>query len=471
MCDFLSVLQNPILNCDSYKISHYKQYPSDTEYLYSYIESRGGRWQHTLFFGLQMFIKEYLLRPITAEMIDEAEKFSLAHIGMFNREDWEYILNEHGGYLPVLIKAPPEGSLIPTSNVLVDVINTDPKVPWITNYIETALQRAVWAPTTVATKSFKCKQIIRDFLKVTSEKLDVCLPFALHDFGARGTSSNESAALLGAAHLVNFMGSDTIAGVRAAMHYYDAEMPAFSVAASEHSTITSWGDELRAFENMIDKFGKPGVIFSCVSDSYDIYNAVENLWPSLKEKLINSGAKLVVRPDSGNPVAVVTSVTKRLMDKFGFERNSLGFDCLPPYIGVIQGDGIDERPLFDILQECKNQRISAQNVVFGMGSGLLQHFNRDTLKFAMKCSAIKRNGGWFDVFKDPITDPGKRSKKGVLALVKTPTGFETRRASEELKSDQEMFFFRPVYSKTKGSPVYASFSTFKEIRERAESYL
>ena len=306
---------NIILNTDSYKSSHYLQYPPKSEYVSSYIEARGGEYSKTLFFGLQAFIKAYLLRPITQENIDEANAIITAHGLPFNQEGWQYILEEHNGYLPIEISAVKEGALIPLKSPLVQVVNTDPKVPWLTSYMETALLRAIWFPTTVATLSYSIKEIIRDYLEQTSDNVEAQLPFKLHDFGARGTSSEESAMLGGMAHLVNFQGTDTLSGIIGARRYYGADMAGFSIPASEHSTMTSWQKEgeVDAYANMVKQFGEEGKIFAVVSDAYDIYNAVSNIWgKELKEQVKSSGATLVIRPDSGEPKAMVLEVMKRV---------------------------------------------------------------------------------------------------------------------------------------------------------------
>ena len=410
--------QSILLNTDSYKASMFVQYPENTETVFSYIESRGGKYNETVFFGLQAFIKEYLLEPITMADIDEAEAVWSAHGEPFNREGWEYIVNWHNGFLPIRIKAAPEGTVIPTHNIMVSVENTDPKCFWLTTYLETALLRAIWYPVTVATNSREIKKVITKFMVETGGDL-AGLNFKLHDFGARGASSNESAMIGGMAHLVNFMGTDTIAAVVGAKRYYNEPVAAFSIPAAEHSTITSWGreNEAKAYANMLKQFAKKGSILAVVSDSYDIFNAVENLWGGeLREEVINSGATLVVRPDSGDPVEVVTKVVKLLDSKFGSTVNAKGYKLLN-HVRVIQGDGINIDSVTAILESLKSNGFCADNVAFGMGGALLQAPQRDDQKFAMKCSAALINGEWVDVYKDPITDHGKRSKKGRLGLV------------------------------------------------------
>jgi nicotinamide phosphoribosyltransferase len=414
--------KNIILNTDSYKASQWVQYPPNTTSVSSYIEARGGEFEETVFFGLQMFIKEYLTTPITTEMIDEAEWFLKAHGEPFNRSGWEYIVNQHKGRLPIRISAVPEGTVVPTSNVLCQVENTDPLCFWLTSYIETALLRGIWYATTVATKSRETKKVIQQYLVDTADEDALGgLPFKLHDFGARGVSSYESAGIGGAAHLVNFMGTDTMTGALFAMKYYnETEVPGFSVPASEHSTITSWmkEGELDAYRNMFKQFGGEYPIVSVVSDSYDIYNAVENMWGGeLKDMVEQSGSMLVVRPDSGEPAEVVVKVALLLDATFGSTVNSKGYKVLNN-VRILQGDGLNNIGDFvKILAKLKGYNFSTDNVVFGQGGGLLQQVNRDTCKFAMKCSSITVDGEQRDVYKDPITDSGKRSKKGRLALV------------------------------------------------------
>ncbi len=420
---------NIILNVDSYKTSHYLQYPPGTQTVSSYIESRGGEYQHSLFFGLQMFIKQYLCTPFTQNDIDEAEAILTAHGVPFNRDGWQYILKAHSGYLPIEITAVPEGSIVPVGNVLVQVQNTDPACAWLTSYVETALLRAVWYPTTIATRSRHCRDIIQRALEKTADNLDG-LPFKLHDFGARGTSSLETAAIGGAAHLLNFMGTDTISGIMALRQYYGADMPGFSIPASEHSTITCWGREREgdAYANMLDQFSGDGKVLAVVSDSYDLWHAIDQLWGDrLKQRVIDNGGTVVVRPDSGDPVDIVCQTIHKLMARFGYTTNSKGFHVLPDYIRVIQGDGVSPAMIQSILTVMKMQRLSADNITFGMGAELLQKVNRDNLKFAMKASAIRINSRWHDVWKDPVTDSGKRSKRGRLALIDSPTGLLTVR--------------------------------------------
>jgi nicotinamide phosphoribosyltransferase len=412
----MKLAKNILLNTDSYKVSMFKQYPAGTTGVYSYIESRGGVYDFTLMFGLQAFIKEYLLEPITQADIDVADEILTAHGEPFNREGWQYILDQHQGFLPLVIRAVPEGTVVPVSNVLATVENTDPKCFWLTTYLETALLRAVWYGTTVATQSKAIKKVIQHYLEMTGDPSTIS--FKLHDFGARGVSSLESAGIGGASHLVNFMGTDTITGLLYAREYYNAGIAGFSIPAAEHSTITSWGraGEVDAYRNMLKQFGREGSILAVVSDSYDIFNAASKLWgEELKEEVIASGATLVIRPDSGDPETVCAKLVEILGQKFGYTTNDKGYKVLNT-VRLIQGDGVNERTIRNILGRFQAFGWSADNIAFGMGGALLQIVDRDTQRFAMKCSSIQVNGEWIDVQKDPITDSGKRSKAGRVKL-------------------------------------------------------
>jgi nicotinamide phosphoribosyltransferase len=412
----MKLAKNILLNTDSYKTSMFKQYPAGTTGVYSYIESRGGVYDTTVFFGLQAFIKEYLLDPITQADIDVADEILTAHGEPFNREGWEYILRVHNGFLPVVIRAVPEGSVVPVKNVLATIENTDPECFWLTTYLETALLRAVWYPTTVATQSKSIKRVIQHYLEMTGDPTTI--DFKLHDFGARGVSSLESAGIGGASHLVNFMGTDTLSGILFAREYYNAGIAGFSIPAAEHSTITSWGreNEVKAYDNMLTNFAKPGTILAVVSDSYDIYNAASNLWgEELRQKVIDSGATVVIRPDSGDPDTVCRKLVQILGEKFGYTTNAKGYKVLNN-VRLIQGDGVNEHTIRMILGGFQAYGWSADNIAFGMGGALLQILDRDTQKFAMKCSSAEVNGKWIDVQKDPITDSGKKSKAGRVTL-------------------------------------------------------
>ena len=421
-----SSFDNLIINTDNYKHCHYSLYPKGTEYVSSYIESRGGIYPSTMFVGLQAFIRDYLMRPITLEDIDEAEATEREQGMHFNRENWMGILNDHGGYLPVEIEAVPEGTVLPPRNVLVQLINTDPKYFWATSFFETALLRAVWYPTTIGTLSWLCKQIIREALDQTSDHPEI-LRFMLHDYGARGVSSQQSAALGGLAHLVNFNQSDTVPGILAAKKWYNAVDPSNSGPNSEHAGFCAWGreNEVDAMRNMLEMYRENGVAL-LLTDTYDHEHAVKNIiGKELKEEIENFPGLVGARPDSGDPVQVTSETTEWLMDAFGYTTNSKGYKVLPDYIRVVQGDGIVIDSLREIYIELERRGLAADNAVFGMGGGLLQHVNRDTMNFGQKANAVRVNGEWIDIYKQPTGDSMKVSKAGRLALKYENGTYET----------------------------------------------
>lgn len=418
--------KNIILQTDSYKASHFLQYPPNTEQVFSYIEPRkGGQFNSIVNFGLQAYLIDYLKNPITREQMEEARDVIMSSGLPFNDAGWLHILNKHGGHLPLEVRSLDEGIVIPPGTPQVAVVNTDPKSFWLTSYIETSMLRGIWYPSTVATVSFACKQAIRLALEKSADadRIDGALQFALQDFGARGVSSAESAGLGGLAHTLNFSGTDTLESNIAARRFYGAGQGSavgYSVPASEHSTMTSWGkwNEKGAYENMLDKF--PTGIVSIVADSYDLFNAVNEIFGNdLKAKVVKreGNGRLVIRPDSGDPEIVPIQVLVALGEKFGFTTNSKGYKVLPDYLRVLQGDGINVTSLPRILDNCLASGWSAENLVFGMGGGLLQQVNRDTLRYAMKCSQVTRSGHSHPVAKNPATDPSKASKSGEQAVI------------------------------------------------------
>lgn len=420
-------MTNFLLRTDSYKLSHWKQYPPDSEIVYSYLEARGYSdigAQETVFFGLQPYLEKYLKGSVfTPRDIDHAESFARQHFGadLFNGAGWRRMYQKYQGCLPLRIRAVAEGSVVPVGNALMTVENTDPEFPWLTNYVE-SLKLKVWYPITVATLSREVKKIIHHYLDLTGDPTQIS--FKLHDFGYRGVSSEESAAIGGAAHLVNFLGSDTLLGIDLLQNYYfPSTFPGFSVPASEHSTMTSWGQahEVEAMANMLDKY--PTGLVSVVSDSYNILHACSELWGTqLHDRVISRNGVLVIRPDSGDPTPTIMKILEILGQRFGSTRNTKGFLELDPHVRIIQGDGVNPSAIRRILDTMRWQGWSANNITFGMGGALLQQVNRDTQKFAFKCSAIQRSGEWQDVYK---TATGKQSKRGRLSLIKVNDQYET----------------------------------------------
>lgn len=455
---------NTILAVDSYKASHFLAFPQEAAFMHYYIESRGGAFDRTLWFGPQAMAKTYLSKPITRADIDEAEDYFVPHGLPFNKAGWLHILNKHGGNLPLVIRALPEGVVVPTHTALMTVQNTDPAVPWLAGYAETLMLRAVWYPTTVATVSWHGKKIIRRWLAKTGGD-PALADFMLHDFGARGASSGETAMLGGMAHLVNFKGTDTVEALVGARRLYGEPMAGFSIPAAEHSVITSWGREreVDAYRAMLRAAGA-GMV-AVVSDSYDLMHAVTELWGgSLKEEVLARGGRTIIRPDSGYPPAIVLETVQRLDAAFGHSVNEKGFKVLHPAVRVIQGDGIDLDMIDLILKTLAEAGYAAENLAFGMGGALLQKVNRDTLRFAEKASAMAdREGNWRGFNKSPATDPTKASKAGRLAVIHEGGRWETVPLDGNGYRDQLIPFWRD------GQMLRET--TFGQVRERAAAAL
>lgn len=417
---------NPITDTDSYKIlGHYGMLPEGVTRTFSYCESRGGRYPEHVFFGLQPWLIRLASTPITEAMVLEAEDLAMKHGGSFNKEGWMTIVNELGGRLPVEIKAVREGTIVPARNVLVTVENTDPRFPWLPGYLETALLRQVWYSTTIATRAWRMKQGIQKVFEQTSDNLDG-LDFALHDFSARGCSSSEANLLGATAHLTSFKGTDSFDALRYAKQYYGSGTAGFSVPATEHSIMCSWGKlaEVEAVREIIRRFGGPGKTVSIVADTYNVFQ-MANLCAALADWIKSTGTTLAFRPDSGKPLDVLPHVLRSLEKGFGSIANSKGYKVLDG-VKVLWGDGIDEDSYLKPFEVAIMHGYAADNIIIGSGGGLMQaNTDRDTGKFAFKASAIEEYGVWKGIAKDPITDPGKKSKRGRLKLIDTEDGLQT----------------------------------------------
>jgi len=459
---------NPILRSDAYKYTHYNQYPPNTQHVYSYFESRGGKYPEIMFYGLQMILKKHFVgQKIEQWMVNDAADFCKEVFGTdtyFNRAGWQRIIDIHGGKLPLRIKAVPEGSIVPTHNVFMTMENTDPELWWLTNFMETILVQ-MWYPITVCTESYMIKKSIERWARKTGTHVT---PFHFHDFGFRGVSSVESAGIGGSAHLVNFMGTDTMEGIFAAKKYYHARLCGHSVVASEHSTMTSWGGpeyEIEAVENILNQCPDDKIV-SIVIDSYDMYNFIKNiLGGKLKDRIIKREGRVVARPDSGNPIEVSVKALQGLEEVFGVTTNDLGYKTINHNVGIIYGDGIEYESINHILANVVGHKYSVDNIVFGGGGALLQHPNRDTQKFAFKCSHAIVDGIGRDVYKKPITDSGKNSKAGRLILVELDNKLQTLR-------EDNTEGISPIYDKMQtvfenGELLIET--TFDEIRAIAES--
>lgn len=358
-----------------------------------------------------------------------------------------HILNNHNGYLPIKIKAVPEGSLIPTGNVLMTIESTDAEVFWIVSFVETLLMK-IWYPSTVATKSYYVRKMLEDCYSKYSDNSDVS--FSYHNFGDRGSTTVEAAAIGGVAQLTQFMGTDNFNSLRYAKHYYNSDIAGFSIPASEHSTVTSWtkDGEFNMIDNYLEKY-KNSPIIACVLDSYDIYNAVDKVTSGVfKEKIESSDYPIfVMRPDSGDPIEVVIKMLD-IMEKnsVSFSINSKGLKVFNKY-RIIYGDGISPEIIEKILGVSIIKGYAPDNFAFGSGGDLMQNLNRDTSKYAIKCSAVNVNSKMIDVYKDPITDKGKTSKKGILDLVYNGKEYKSTRIGTEPEGFKSVL--RTVYENGK----------------------
>lgn len=468
---------NFIIMTDSYKMTHHLLVPEGLEEVYSYMEPRGGEMPYTILFGLQYYIKKYLSGiRITKEKIEQARIKNKLHFGFdcFDDTMWNYILNNHNGRLPLEIKAIPEGTPISVRNIILSIRNTDKKCASLTNITETLLMK-LWATNTVATYGRMMKTLMLKYHNITSDLPKELVDFMHHDFGYRGTSSEETARLMGASGLISFKGTDTLGAISMLDTFYDEKMGGFSVIASEHMIQTSYGGREKEFEGYqriirrvkekcqnIDTPSKT-IILSLVSDTYNIYNVCNTILPKLKDEWIgwknDNGCeiKIVIRPDSGDPINVlfghngddidyfelVSDVAKDmdinleesgklvsggifniLFDKFGFSENSKGFKVLHTQIGLLQGDGVSYDLVKKIYPIMVDKKIDIMNLVLGSGGKYLQLHDRDEQKYAIKATHVIVNGIGIDIQKDPITDLGKKSKKGYLKLVKTGESYK-----------------------------------------------
>lgn len=481
------LLCQPILNADTYKATHWTFEHPDFENSYGYIEARrGGSFTYIQFFGLQYALRYYMTQRVTDAMIDEAEEELTAHGIPFDRETWETVVQRHHGRIPVRIRALPEGVVVDQGNVLVTIESTDSDLPGLAAYVETMLLRAVHYTTTIATRSMRWHHLLERYLIQTGtpELAD----WLMVDFGARGAHSTESAGLGGMAHLVNFQVTDNLMGIRFAKHAYTWDgMPGYSIPATEHSVTTSWGKTFKGeerdgerefFERILHVHGKSVMPtggrypVSVVIDTYD-QDAAIRMWLTpadkggLLERLMESNMRLVLRPDSGDPITNVVHVLELVDELVGSSLNEKGYRMLPDFVRVIQGDGINEGSLLRILQRVAYHKWSVDNLVFGSGGGLLVHAaERDTHRFAMKTSEVIIGGSTREVRKEVATDPTKASKPGRFAVVVPKYSAKLQTIAERDLDTGEENWLRIVYENGELSNT----QTWPEVRNRAAQW-
>lgn len=419
---------NFLFKTDSYKWTHWSQYNNDLQVLYSYGEMRkGSQFPVAPLFGIHGVLQEHFAGSVfNLDDVYEAAEAAAEHFGsdtVFNKAGWTNLYHKHDGTLPIRIRALPEGTLTPPGVMLYDLHGTDHEFPWLTNLIE-GTQLHTWYPITVAAKSYAVKQVCSKYLLQTTGA-DDALTFMLQDFGYRGATCHEAAAIGGAAHLVNFHGTDTLAGLEYAHKMYGAPWKGlgYSVPATEHSVMTQDGraGELRLVRRLL--LAHPRGILSMVIDSFDPYNFVSVIiGQELKELVLERDGVTVLRPDSTTPQhptpeLEMVNLADRLWEAFGGTVNHLGYRVIHPKVRLLWGDGIDIDGIEKILVALRDAGYAASNIAcFGMGGGLLQKLNRDTQRFAIKAAAKLVDNIWHDVFKDPL-DTGKASKRGRLKTI------------------------------------------------------
>ncbi|HEX2629455.1 MAG TPA: nicotinate phosphoribosyltransferase, partial [Chitinophagaceae bacterium] len=436
---------NPFLLTDYYKVGHIFQYPPNTTLVYSNLTPRNSRFKEMdemVFFGLQYFIKEYLQKYFTEnffaqpkeKVVNDYKRRIQTSLGA-PLPTYHHLEALHDlGYLPIEIKALPEGSKVPMRVPCLTIVNTLPGFYWLTNFLETILSSLIWQPCTSATIAWEYRKLLNKYAKETGIPA-AFVQWQAHDFSFRGMSSLESAIISGMGHLLSFTGTDTIPAIDALEQYYhadaDKELVGGSVAATEHSVMCSGSKdgELATFKRLITEVYPAGIV-SIVSDTWDLWKVCTEYLPALKEIVLQRPGKVVIRPDSGDPVKIICGnpegkteaerkgVVGLLWDVFGGTVTDKGYKLLDEHIGAIYGDSINLERATAICEGLKKNGFATQ-VVFGVGSFTYQYNTRDTFGMAMKATYVEVNGEGREIFKNPVTDDGtKRSATGLLQVKK-----------------------------------------------------
>jgi nicotinamide phosphoribosyltransferase len=435
---------NPLLLTDGYKVDHRRQYPTGTTLVYSNWTPRKSRIDgidKIVFFGLQYFIKKYILEDFETHFFKQPKEKVVAeysrrintYLGE-NKVGTQHIEDLHDlGYIPMVIKALPEGVSVPVRVPMFTMYNTLPEFFWLTNYFETLVSAVIWMPCTSATIAKQYRIVLDKYAAETSSATDF-VNWQGHDFSMRGMAGIEAAICSASGHLLSFTGTDTIPAISFLEQYYNAnaetELIGGSVAATEHSVMCmgTIEDEIGTFKRLICDVYPKGIV-SIVSDTWDLWKVLTQYLPTLKNEIINRDGKVVIRPDSGDPVDIIcgnpngkhTAETKGvielLWDTFGGTVNDKGYKELIPQIGAIYGDSITVDRATQICERLKQKGFASTNVVLGIGSYTYQYNTRDTFGFAMKATYGEVNGEGRAIFKDPITDDGtKKSAKGLMKI-------------------------------------------------------
>jgi len=486
---------NPITLIDGYKIDHRRQYPKGTTRVYSNWTPRSSRVEdqnEVVFFGLQYFLKKYLMQDFKENFFDRDED-SVVHeyarrVNSYlgpNSIGTDHIRALHQlGYLPLEFKALPEGTKVPLRVPMLTVENTHDDFFWLVNYFETLMSCVMWLPCTSATTALQMREVLEEGAAWTGSPKEF-IDWQGHDFSFRGMCGPEAAALSGAGHLLYFTGTDTIPAIELVEQYYTPTDPNYliggSVAATEHSVMCAGGqdDELATFERLLDLY--PTGIVSVVSDTWDLWNVLTNILPQLKDRIMAREGKLVIRPDSGDPVKIICGdpdapegsparkgVVELLWDVFGGTRSPVtttgGFRTLDSHIGTIYGDSINRQRAQAIVDGLADKGFASCNIVFGVGSYSYQYVTRDTYGFAMKATHVTIDGVGKDIFKKPITDDGiKNSARGRLAVEENDRGLYL--VDEAGPEEEASSLLRPVWR----NGQFIVKEPFEVIRQRARS--
>jgi nicotinamide phosphoribosyltransferase len=483
-----------MLLCDFYKVAHREMYPQKTEIVYSTWTPRASRLKgvdKVVAFGFQAFIKTYLIEFFNENFfsqdineITRKYKRLIKHTLGVQDAQTSHIEALHAlGYFPLSIKALPEGTLTPLKVPMFTIENTHPDFFWVTNYIESLASAELWQPSTAATIALEYKKIFLDAAKRTGGD-PTFVPFQGHDFSFRGMEGLMGALSSGMGHLTSFVGTDTIPAIEAIEHLYcgniEKELIGTSIPASEHSIQCAYGDDMKYFENLITRVHPNGFV-SIVSDGYDFWGVLTDVLPALKDKIMARDGKVVIRPDSGDPVLIVCGdpnapegspeykgAIEVLWDIFGGTKTSEGLDLLDSHIGLIYGDAITLARATQITDILEQKGFASTNVVFGIGSYTYQYNTRDTFGFALKSTLCKIDGTEKQIFKDPKTDDGtKKSLKGRVAVLKDAYGNLIARdrfgLADEIPGNQLVEVFRD------GKLLVEQ--TFEDIRKRIQQDL
>lgn len=446
---------NPLTQIDFYKADHRRQYPEGTTLVYSNFTPRSSRLtnlpeeqKQIVFFGLQYFIKSFLIddwnegffRRPKKDVVEEYRRRMDTSLGP-GAIPVDHIEALHDlGYLPIEIRALPEGSKVDIRTPCLTIHNTHPDFFWLVNYLESVMSCYLWKPCVSATTAAWYKEVFDKYAEETSSFPDFT-GFQGHDFSFRGMSGPQDAALSGAGHLLSFVGTDTVPAIDLLEQYYhgdaDKELIGCSVPATEHSVMSmgaSEDGEFEVFRRLITEVYPSGIV-SIVSDTFDFWAVLTEYMPMLKEQIMAREGnpianKVVIRPDSGDPVKIICGdplssdpiiskgAIELLWDTFGGTTNEKGYKELHPSVGLIYGDSITPQRALDILEGLKAKGFASTNVVLGIGSYTYQYVTRDTYGFAVKATYGQVNGEGRDIYKDPVTDSGtKKSARGIIKII------------------------------------------------------